>query len=173
VHAHEVGQSVVSTANAELSVTNSMEMVLLEELIVAQLLKKFPTLYGTCKSVTVFTRARHWFLSWVRWIQHVPSYHISLRSILTLSYHLRLGLPSDLFPWDFLAKMKMTLIIKRYIIRKASTKMPQLVKTGGKALPSQNNNNCVHFIHNNEELLLHLGMIITVSHLSICKWGLK
>jgi hypothetical protein len=38
---------------------------------------------------------------WVRWIQSIPSYTISLRSILILSTHLRLRLPSGLFPSDF------------------------------------------------------------------------
>jgi hypothetical protein len=29
--------------------------------------------------ITVFTTARHWSLSWVRWIQSIPSHPISLR----------------------------------------------------------------------------------------------
>jgi hypothetical protein len=36
---------------------------LLEELIDAQLVKKFPTFYGTRSVITVFTRDRHWSLS--------------------------------------------------------------------------------------------------------------
>ena len=31
-------------------------------------------------------------MSWARWIQSTPSHPVSLRSILVLSYHLRLGL---------------------------------------------------------------------------------
>jgi hypothetical protein len=42
----------------------------------------------------VFTRALHWSLSWSRSIQSIPSHPFSLRSILILSTHLRLGLPS-------------------------------------------------------------------------------
>jgi hypothetical protein len=42
--------------------------VLLWKLIVAQLVKKLPTFYGTRKSTTTFTRARHWILSWAKWI---------------------------------------------------------------------------------------------------------
>jgi hypothetical protein len=42
----------------------------------------------------VFTRALHWSLSWARSIQSMPSHPISLRSILILSAHLCLGLPS-------------------------------------------------------------------------------
>jgi hypothetical protein len=44
----------------------------------------------------MFTRALHWSLSWARSIQSTPSHLISLRSILILSTHLRLGLPSGL-----------------------------------------------------------------------------
>jgi hypothetical protein len=35
----------------------------LEELIVAQVVKKFPALYGIRRFITVFTRSRHWSLS--------------------------------------------------------------------------------------------------------------
>jgi hypothetical protein len=46
----------------------------------------------------VFTKSCYWTLSWASWIQFAPSIPISLRSILMLSSHLRLGLPSGLFP---------------------------------------------------------------------------
>jgi len=59
--------------------------------------KKFPTFYGTRRFITVFTTARHWSLPWTRWIQSTTSHPITLRSILILSYNLRLGLPSGLF----------------------------------------------------------------------------
>jgi hypothetical protein len=49
----------------------------------------------------VFTRALHWAQSWARWRQFISSYSITLRSILILSTHLRLGLPSGLFPSGF------------------------------------------------------------------------
>jgi hypothetical protein len=38
-------------------------------------------------------------LSWARSIQSIPSHTISLRFILILSTHMRLGLQSDLFPF--------------------------------------------------------------------------
>jgi hypothetical protein len=48
--------------------------------------------------------ARHYFLSSARRIQTTPSDPISLRSTLTFSSHLRLGLPSGLFPSGFPTK---------------------------------------------------------------------
>jgi hypothetical protein len=46
----------------------------------------------------VFTRALCLSLSSARHIQSIPHHLISLRSIVTLFSHLRLGLPSGLFP---------------------------------------------------------------------------
>jgi hypothetical protein len=68
---------------------------------VLQLLKNFPTFYGTWRFISMFTRALHWSQSWYTSIQSIPSHLNSLRSILTLSTHLHLGLPSGLFPSDF------------------------------------------------------------------------
>jgi hypothetical protein len=73
----------------------------LEKQAVAQSLKNIPTFYGTRRFITVFTRAIHWSLSWARWIKSIPPHPTSLRSILLLSSHLRLGLPSGLFPSGF------------------------------------------------------------------------
>ena len=60
--------------------------------------KKFPALYGTRRFITAVTSARHLSLSWVSSIQSIPPHPTSWRSILILSSHLRLGLPSGLFP---------------------------------------------------------------------------
>jgi hypothetical protein len=49
----------------------------------------------------VFTTALHWSQSWASSSQSIPSHPITLRSILILSSHLRLGLPSGPFPSGF------------------------------------------------------------------------
>jgi hypothetical protein len=66
-----------------------------------QLLKNFPAFYETRSFITVFTRDFCWSLSWPTSIQSIPHYPITLRSILILSTHLRLGLPSGSFPPRF------------------------------------------------------------------------
>jgi hypothetical protein len=53
-------------------------------------------LYETRRFITVFTKSRHRTLSWGSRIQFAPSIPVSLRSILMLSSHLRLGLLSGL-----------------------------------------------------------------------------
>jgi hypothetical protein len=61
----------------------------------------FPAFYGTRRFIIAFTRALHLYLSWTRPIQSTTLNHISKRSILILSVHLRFGLPSGLFPSGF------------------------------------------------------------------------
>jgi hypothetical protein len=79
-------------------IIHSLRWVLLEKLSIVQLLKNFPACYGIRRFITVFTRALHRSLFWARSIQSIPSHPIYLRSILILFTHLRLGLPSGLFP---------------------------------------------------------------------------
>ena len=63
-----------------------------------QLVKKFPAFHGTPRFITALTSVRHLFLSWASPIQSTCPHPTSWRSILILSTHLRLGLPSGLFP---------------------------------------------------------------------------
>jgi hypothetical protein len=59
---------------------------------------KFPAFYGTWRLITMLATARHLSLSWAKWIQSTSPNPISRRSILMLSPHLRLGLPSGFSP---------------------------------------------------------------------------
>ena len=61
--------------------------ILLEKLTGLQLVKKFPTFYGTWRFITTFTSARHLSLSWASSIQSIPRHTTSWRSILILSSH--------------------------------------------------------------------------------------
>ena len=78
--------------------------VFLEKLIGLQPVKKFPTFHGTRRFITALTSVRHLSLSWVSPIQSIYPHTTSWRSILILSTHLRLGLPSGLFPSGFPTK---------------------------------------------------------------------
>ena len=75
--------------------------VLLEKLTGLQPVKKFPVFYGTRRFITALTSVRQLSLSWVSPIQSINPNLTSWRSILILSTHLRLGLPSGLFPSGF------------------------------------------------------------------------
>ena len=77
--------------------------VLLEKLISSFLVKKFSSFYGTQRFITSLS-AHHLSLSWDRSIQSIPPHPTSWRSILILSPHLCLGLPSGLFPSGFSTK---------------------------------------------------------------------
>jgi len=70
--------------------------VLLEKLTGLQIVKKFAAFHGTRRFITALTSVRHLSLSWVSPIQSVYPHPTSWRSILILSTHLRLGLPSGL-----------------------------------------------------------------------------
>ena len=78
--------------------------VLLEKLTGLQLVKKFPAFHGTRRFITALTSVRHLSLPWDNPIQSIYPHPTSWRSVLILSTHLRLGLPSWLFPSDFPTK---------------------------------------------------------------------
>ena len=72
--------------------------VLLEKLTGLQLVKKFLAFHGIRRFITALTSVRHLSLSWVSPIQSIYPRPTSWISVLILSTHLRLGLPSGLFP---------------------------------------------------------------------------
>ena len=84
--------------------------VLLEKLTSFQLLKKFPTFYGTRRFITTFRSARQLSLSWASSVYSIPPHPTSWKSILILSSHLSLGLPSRLSPSVFLTKTLYTFL---------------------------------------------------------------
>ena len=75
--------------------------VLLEKLTGLQLVKKFPAFHGTRRFITAHTSVCHLSLYWASPIQSIYPHPTSWRSVLMLSTHLRLGLPSGLFPSGF------------------------------------------------------------------------
>ena len=78
--------------------------VLLEKLTGLQLVKKFPAFHGTRRCITALTSIRHLSLSWASPIQSIYPHPTSWRSIVILSTHLRLDLPSGLLPSGFPTK---------------------------------------------------------------------
>ena len=78
--------------------------VLLEKLTGFQLVKKFPAFCATRRFITAFTSSHHLSLSWASSIQFIPLHPTAWRSILILSSHQHLGLPSALFPSGFPTK---------------------------------------------------------------------
>ena len=78
--------------------------ILLEQLNGLQLVRKFPAFHGTRRFITALTSVHHLSLSWASPIQSIYPHPTSCRSALILSTHLRIGLPSGLFPSGFPTK---------------------------------------------------------------------
>ena len=103
---HSVGN--IQGVSAVCSVTYNLHTpwckFLLEQLTGLQLVKKFPAFHGTRRFITALTNVRHLSLSWASPIHPIYPHPTSWRSIPILSTHLRLGLPSGLFPSGFPTK---------------------------------------------------------------------
>ena len=93
--------------------------VLLEKLTGFQLVNKFSAFYRIQRFITAFTRPHHLNLLWASSIQSIPPHPTSWRSILILSSHLRLCLPSGLFSSRFPTKTLYTPLL--YPIRTNSS----------------------------------------------------
>ena len=78
--------------------------VILEKLTGLHLVKRFAVFHGTRKFITALTSVRHLSLSRASPIQSIYPHSTSWRSVLILSNHLRLGLPSGLLPYGFPTK---------------------------------------------------------------------
>jgi len=78
--------------------------VLLEKLTGLQPVKKFPAFHGTRRFITALTSIRHLSLYWTSPIQSIYPHPTYWRSVLILSTHLHLGLPSSLLPSGFPTK---------------------------------------------------------------------
>jgi hypothetical protein len=99
----------------------------LEKLTGLQLVKKFPAFHGTRRFITALTTVRHLSLSWASPIQSTYPHPTFCRSILILSTHLRLGLPSGLFHSGFPTKNLYTPISSP--IRTTCPKLVAIYKT--------------------------------------------
>lgn len=70
------------------------------KLVFFQKTKKFSVFYGTLTVITQLTTAHHLSLSRTTWFRSTFSYPTSIRSVLILSSHHRLDLPSCLLSSD-------------------------------------------------------------------------
>jgi hypothetical protein len=75
-------------------------------LIIIQMVKKFPVFYLTFSLYPVFTNARHWYLSWARWIQSIPFHHIPVRYFSTLCSRIHVILTNEIFFVVFISNLR-------------------------------------------------------------------
>ena len=84
-----------------ISLLTPLSRVFLEKLTGSAASQEIPRIFGIRRFITVLTSVRHLSLCWANSIQSPQPLPTSWRSILILSYRLRLGLPNGLFPSGF------------------------------------------------------------------------
>ena len=70
--------------------------------------QEVPAVYENWRFITVFTKVHHFFVSWARWLQSLPSHPVSWRSVLILSFSIHPGFPDHLRPSGFSTRPCMT-----------------------------------------------------------------
>jgi hypothetical protein len=103
---HYTDWAVLATHSSINQLINSMDLSPFWEAARRSATSELPKIYGTRKYSTVFTRALHWYLSWVRWNLSIPFYPTALSSILISPSYIWLGLPNGLFLLTFQPKSK-------------------------------------------------------------------
>ena len=113
--------------------------VLLENLTGLQLVKKFPAFHGTRRFITALTIVRHFSLSWASPIQSIYPHPTSWSSVLILSTHLRLGLPSGLLLYSFPSKNLYTPSPHPYVphVQPLNISLYLSLRVPGKGAPSR------------------------------------
>jgi hypothetical protein len=81
------------------------------ELIAPRLVNKLPVIYVSRELITLFTKARHYFLTSPKWTQCTPSHINHLKSILIISFDLFLRLPSSFLRSGFPTKFSYAFLI--------------------------------------------------------------
>ena len=104
LHCRQIHWCCVHTGIPNVYLLTPWCRVLLEKLIGLHLVKKFLAFHGTRRFITALTSVRQLSLSWASPIQSIYTHPTSWRSVLILSAHLRLGLPSGLLPSGFPTK---------------------------------------------------------------------
>ena len=112
--------------------THSMMQSPSEQLTGLQLVKKFPAFHGTPRFFTALTSVHHLSLSCASPIQSIYPHPTSWRSVLILSTHLLLGLPSGLFPSGFSTKTLYipTVLTHTYLLTHSMVQSPSEQLTG-------------------------------------------
>jgi hypothetical protein len=134
--------------------------VFLEKLTGFQLVKEFPAFCGTRRFITVFTKGPTPvpILSQINLV-HAPI-PLPWNSILILSSHLRLGLPSGLFLSGFPTKTLYGPLFSPYVLHAPPTSFLQRASGEANMSPAEHKHPRIHyFLRNTSPLLPTLSQI--------------